>query len=135
MVIGQYCGTLGTFPSNLPNANKIKSKGKEIFLRFKTDSSVTDKGFRISYKEVCKFLILMWDHFIWTGHQILKLLSNFEMFIYFFCWIKKKDKLLCKFWSHSITDRKCIMKTFFFRFVETFLSTLQSILRHLYFHL
>ena len=43
-------------------------------------------------------------------------------------------KLLCKFWSHSITDRKCIMKTFFSRFVETFLSTLQSILRHLYFH-
>ena len=37
------------------------------------------------------------DHVIWVGRQILKLSSNFEMFIYFFVfyWIKKKDELLC----------------------------------------
>ena len=56
--IGQYCGSLGSFPSTLPNENKIKSIGKDIFLQFTTDGSKTDKGFRISYKEVCKFLIL-----------------------------------------------------------------------------
>ena len=73
MEIGQYCGTLGSFPSNLPNANKIKSKGKDIFLRFKTDSSETDKGFRISYKEVCKFLMLT------QGSCHLDRSSNFEI--------------------------------------------------------
>ena len=77
MEIGQYCGTLGSFPSNLPNANKIKSIGKEIFLRFKTDSSETDKGFRISYKEVCKFLILM------GGIISFDRSSNFEIAIGF----------------------------------------------------
>ena len=77
MEIGQYCGTLGSFPSNLPNANKIKSKGKEIFLRFKTDSSETDKGFRISYKEVCKYLILTW------GSYHLDRSSNFEIAVEF----------------------------------------------------
>ena len=32
------------------------------------------------------------DHIIWTGHQMLKLASKFEMFIYFFvfCWIEKR---------------------------------------------
>ena len=37
------------------------------------------------------------DLVIWTGCQILKLASIFEMFIYFFvfCRIKKKDELLC----------------------------------------
>ena len=59
--IGQYCGFLGSFPS------KIESKEKEIFLRFTTDMSRTDKGFRISYKEVCKFLILKLKKY---SHQI-----------------------------------------------------------------
>ena len=62
--IGQYCGTLGSSQSNLPNENKIKSNEKEIFLRFTTDSQVTDKGFRISYKEVCKFLIISFGQVI-----------------------------------------------------------------------
>ena len=37
------------------------------------------------------------DHVIWTGGRIL----NFEMFIYIFvfCWIKKKDKLLCNIFT------------------------------------
>ena len=37
------------------------------------------------------------DHVIWMGHQILKLASNFEMFIYSFVfgWIEKKVELLC----------------------------------------
>jgi hypothetical protein len=48
---GQYCGSLGS-SSNLPNENKIKSIGKDIFLQFTTDVSGMDKGFRISYKEV-----------------------------------------------------------------------------------
>ena len=39
------------------------------------------------------------DHVNWTGRQMLKLASNFEMYIYFFvfCWIEKKDELLCNF--------------------------------------
>ena len=38
-------------------------------------------------------------HAISTGHRLLKLASNVEMFTYFFvfCWIKKKDKSLRKF--------------------------------------
>ena len=37
------------------------------------------------------------DHVIWMGHRILKLASNFEMFIYSFVfgWIDKKVELLC----------------------------------------
>ena len=39
------------------------------------------------------------DHVICTGCRMLKLASNFEMFIYFFvfCRIEKKDELLCNF--------------------------------------
>ena len=77
MEIGQYCGLLGSFPSNLPNGNEIKSSGQDIFLRFTTDGSVTDKGFRISYKEVCKFLILM------LGSCHLDRSSNFEIAVEF----------------------------------------------------
>ena len=61
--IGQYCGTLGS-SSNLPNENKIKSNGQDIFLRFTSDVSDADKGFRISYKEVCKFLIISFGQVI-----------------------------------------------------------------------
>ena len=41
--------------------------------------------------------ILCVDHVIWTGCRILKLASNFEMFVYFFvfCLIEKKNELLC----------------------------------------
>ena len=39
------------------------------------------------------------DHVIWIGRQMLKLVSNFETFIYFFvlCLIEKKAELLCNF--------------------------------------
>ena len=34
------------------------------------------------------------DHVIWTGYRMLKLASNFEVFVYFFV-IEKHDDLLC----------------------------------------
>ena len=51
------------------------------------------------------FFCVLWirllcvDHVVWTGLHMLKLASNFEIFNYFFvfCWIEKKDELLCNF--------------------------------------
>ena len=65
--IDQYCGSLegdSNLPTTSSNENKITSIGKDIFLQFTTDVSGTDKGFRISYKEVCKFLIISFGQVI-----------------------------------------------------------------------
>ena len=55
--IGRYCGSLESSFSNLPSDKIIISTTKELFLQFTTDSSVVLKGFRISYKEIGKFLV------------------------------------------------------------------------------
>ena len=54
-----------------------------------------------------KTLLKCVDHVIWTGRQMLKLALNFEMFIYFFlfCWIEKKDELLCNFCNKITLSR------------------------------
>ena len=41
----------------------------------------------------CSNITILWQ--ILDRLSILKLVLNFEIFIYFFCWIEKKDKLLC----------------------------------------
>ena len=50
----------------------------------------------MSFNNPSRVYLLCVDHVIWTGYQILKLASNFEMFIKFFVFCRiEKDKLLC----------------------------------------
>ena len=61
-MLGRYCG------SSIPPS--LISSSNEMFIHFKSDGSVNDKGFRIEYSPSSRFTLIIFAFFLKKRHII-----------------------------------------------------------------